>query len=142
MYPDEMKAGLIKGVEFCGTQFEYLKRGSKARPAGYHIDIKRVSAWKEPRQMNVWLWNMVDLLDELDRDMERLAECKESDSVMMAFRQNPGNCTNYWGCMFHDYCMSWDNPLQQCFEPPLGFREEFWDPREMETTNKMKLEWK
>ncbi len=142
MFPEEMQAGLIKGVEFCGTQFEHLKKGSKLRPAGYHIALQRVPAWKSLGQMNTWLWNTVDLLDSLDIDMDRLIDCKESDSVMMAFRQNPGNCTNYWGCMFHDYCMSWTNPLQHCFEPPLGFKTEFWDPREMETTNKMKLEWK
>lgn len=142
MYPDEMKADLIKGVEFCGTQFEYLKKGSKDRPAGYHIGFKRVPAWKTPKQMNTWLWNTVDLLDDLDRDMDRLSHCRESDHTMMAFRQNPNSCTKYWGCIFHDYCMSWDNPLKYCEEPPLGFRQEFWDPREMETTNKMDLEWK
>lgn len=142
MYPDEMKAGLIKGVEFCGTQFEYLKKGSKNRLAGYHVGFTRVPAWKTPKQMNVWLWNTVDLLDDLDRDMDRLSHCKESDSVMMAFQQNPGNCTKYWGCVFHDYCMTWGNPLRYCFEPPLGYRVEFWDPREMETTNKMNLEWR
>jgi len=142
MYPEEMRAGLIKGVEFCGTQFEYLKRGSKDRPAGYYTNFKRVPAWKSPEQMNVWLWNTVDLLDDLDRDMDRLFHCRESDPVMQAFRMNPESCTKYWGCVWHDYCMTWSNPLQHCFEPPLGFRQEFWDPREMETTNKMNLEWR
>ena len=122
MFPEEMQAGLIKGVEFCGTQFEHLKKGSKLRPAGYHIALQRVPAWKSLGQMNTWLWNTVDLLDSLDIDMDRLIDCKESDSVMMAFRQNPGNCTNYWGCMFHDYCMSWTNPLQHCFEPVLDLK--------------------
>jgi hypothetical protein len=141
MYPDEMRNGLIRGVEFCGTQFEYLKKGSKNRSAGYHIALQRVPAWKSPSQMNKWLWNTVDLLDSIDRDMERLMDCKEDDPVMMAFRQNPGNCTNYWGCMFHDYCMAWENPLRYCSEPPLGFKVEFWDPRKIKTTNKMDLEW-
>jgi len=142
MYPEEMKAGLIKGVEFCGTEFNFLKRASKLRPAGYNIGFQRVPAWKNNKAMSVWLWNTVDLLDDLDNDMERLFDCKEEDAVMMAFRQNPKSCTNYWGCPFHDYCLTWSNPLHHCFEPPIGFRQEFWNPTEIETTNKMNLEWK
>ena len=142
MYPDEMKAGLIKGVEFCGTSFKYLKKGGSVNPQGYVIAFKRVPAWKSPKQMNIWLWNTVDLLDDLDRDMDRLSSCREDDPVMMAFRMNPNSCADYWGCAFHDYCLTWQNPLRHCFEPPIGFKEEFWDPREMKTTNKMDLEWR
>lgn len=142
MYPEEMEAGLIKGVEFCGTSFKYLKKGGSVNPQGYNINFKRVPAWKSPKQMNVWLWNTIDLLDDLDRDMDRLMHCKELDPVMQAFRQNPASCSKYWGCAFHDFCITWQNPLQHAFEPPLGFKEEFWDPRKMETTNKMKLEWR
>jgi len=119
-----------------------LKRGSKDRPAGYYTNFKRVPAWKSPEQMNVWLWNTVDLLDDLDRDMDRLFHCRESDPVMQAFRMNPESCTKYWGCVWHDYCLSWGNPLRHCYEPPLGFRQEFWNPIEMETTHKMDLEWR
>ena len=132
----------VEGVEFCGTCFEYTTRNSKLRPAGYHINFLRVPAFKTPDQMNVWLWNVNSYLDEIERQLDWLSHCKESDSVMMAFPMNTNSCTKYWGCMFHDYCISWPNPLKRCFEPPLGFKEEFWDPREMETTNKMDLEWR
>lgn len=142
LFPEEREAGLVKGVEFCGTSFKYLKRGGKVNPQGYSVEFKRVPAWKSPSQMNVWLWNTLDLLDDLDRDMDRLSHCKSSDPVMQAFRQNPNSCTNYWGCPFHDFCMSWSNPLQYTDVPPLGFHQEYWDPREMVTTNKMELEWR
>ncbi len=142
MYPDEMEAGLIKGVEFCGTSFKFLKRGGKVNPPGYTIQFKRVPAWKSSSQMNVWLWNTLDLLDDLDRDMDRLMHCKIGDSVMQAFRQGPNHCVSYFGCEFHDYCMTWHNPLTEAHTPPLGFMEEYWDPRQMKTTNKMKLEWR
>ena len=131
----------VLGVEFCGTCFEYLKRGSAQRPAGYHTSFLRVPAFKTPEQMNTWLWNMVDLLDDLDREMDRLSECQENDTVLMAFPMNTTSCTDYWGCQFHDYCMSWSNPLQRCDEPPLGFKIEFWNPADMKTTNKKDLEW-
>jgi len=138
MYPIEQ----VIGVEFCGTQFEYLKRASKERSAGYHVTFQRVPAFKSPDQMNVWLWNVNDAYDNIERELDRLSHCKEEDPVMMAFPINPQSCTKYFGCMFHDYCLSWPNPLQRCYEPPLGFVQDFWDPRTLETTNKMNLEWK
>jgi hypothetical protein len=138
MYPIEQ----VIGVEFCGTQFEYLSRGSKDRAAGYHVTFQRVPAFKSPDQMNVWLWSVNDACDNIERELDRLSHCKEDDPVMMAFPINPQSCTKYFGCMFHDYCLSWPNPLQRCYEPPLGFVQEFWDPRTLETTNKIDLEWK
>jgi len=132
----------VLGIEFCGTCFEYLKRGSKARDAGYHITLQRVPAFKTPDQMNAWLWTVNNLYDDVTRDFDRLSNCTEDDAVLMAFQMNPESCGKYWGCIFHDFCISWPNPLQRAAEPPLGFREEFWDPRNMKTTNKMDLEWK
>jgi len=137
MYPIEQ----VLGVEFCGTGFEYLKRGSKAREAGYHVNFLRVPAFKPPSQMNVWLWTVNELYSELEREMDRLMHCKEEDTVMMAFPLNDTSCTEFWGCQFHDYCQSWPNPLARCAEPPLGFRVEHWNPSEMETTYKKDLEW-
>ena len=132
----------VLGIEFCGTGFTFLKRGSSARSAGYHVTFKRVPAYKTPEQMNVWLWNIVNLLDELDREMDCLFHCKEEDTVLMAFGMNPKSCSAYRGCPFHDYCLSWSNPLQRCYEPPLGFKVEFWNPSEVESTVKKDLEWR
>ena len=132
----------VLGVEFCGTCFEYLKRGSAARPQGHHISFMRVPAYKTPGQMNTWLFTVVTLVEEIERDMDRLSHCSEHDEVLQAFRMNPESCTKYYGCAFHDYCQSWQNPLWRCEEPPLGFQVEFWDPTEMKTTNKKDLEWK
>jgi hypothetical protein len=132
----------VLGVEFCGTAFEYLKKGSKDRPAGYHASFLRVPAFKTPDQMNVWLWTVNHYIDEIESEMGRLGNCKLDDPVLMAFPMNTNSCTKYWGCAFHDYCISWPNPLQKCEEPPLGFRTEFWDPSAMDTRNKMNLEWR
>lgn len=131
----------VLGVEFCGTGFEFLLRGSKDRPAGYHATLRRVPAYKTPEQMNVWLWNVIDILDDIEREMDRLSHCREDETVMMAFQLNPKSCTDYRGCPYHDFCLSWSNPLQHCYEPPIGFREEFWNPSEMDTTNKKDLSW-
>jgi len=137
MYPIEE----VLGIEFCGTAFTYLTKGSKARSAGYHIDLLRVSAWKTAEQMNNWLWLINDIIDNIERDFDRLSHCKDSDNVLMTFPMNPESCTKYWGCQWHDYCLSWENPLRRCQEPPLGFHYEFWNPSDIITTNKINLEW-
>lgn len=135
MFPIEQ----ILGVEFVKTGFEYLQRGSAARPAGYYATTRRIPAFKSPDQMNTWLWTVNDLLDELDRDMDRLSQSKESDAVLMAFRMNPKSCTSYRGCEFHDYCLAWQNPLRRCQEPPIGFITRWWNPAEREATVKKDL---
>ena len=138
MFPIEQ----VLGIEFCGTGFEFLMRGSKGRSAGYHATLRRVPAFKTPEQMNVWLWNVNCILDAIEIEMERLHHCHEEDTVLMSFPMNPKSCTDYRGCPYHDFCLAWQNPLRQCYEPPLGFITEFWDPSAMNTTNKKDLEWR
>ena len=137
MFPMEQ----VLGIEFCGTGFTFLKRGSKNRPAGYHCTLRRVPTFKTPEQMNTWLWLINRLLDELEEEMDRLHHCQESDPVLMAFPMNPHACTDFFGCPYHDYCLAWQNPLQNCYEPPLGFKIEYWDPSAMDTRNKKDLKW-
>lgn len=129
----------ILGVEFDKTGFEYLKKGSVNRPAGYYATTRRVPAFKSPEQMNTWLWLANTLLDEIERDMDRLTYCTEGDDVLMTFRQNPKACSDYRGCEFHDYCLAWQNPLRRCYEPPLGYTQKFWDPSAREATVKKDL---
>lgn len=137
MYPIDQ----VDGVEFYKIGFEYLQRSSRNREAGYNCTIRKIPAFKRPDQMNTWLWLVNDILDEIDRDLDRLSHSTDGESVLQAFRQNPKSCTNYGGCPFHDFCLGWQNPLRRCQEPPLGFRQEFWDPSKIETVNKFNLEW-
>jgi hypothetical protein len=58
---------------------------------------------------------------------------------MMCFPMNPTNCTKYFGCKYHDYCMSWPNPLQRCEEVPYGMKIEYWDPSAEEAKHTFKL---
>jgi hypothetical protein len=138
MFPIET----VLGIEFCGTGFAYLSRGSANRPAGYHATLRRVPAFKSPDQMNVWLWTVNQLLDDIDRDMDRLYHCTDNDEVLMAFSMNGTSCTDYRGCQYHDYCCCWSNPLRSCEKPPLGFIQEFWNPAEKELKVKKDLEWR
>lgn len=131
----------VLGMEFYGVGFTYLSRGSANRGPGHHATFRKVPAFKTPDQMNSWLWTVNSLYSAVEREMERLAHCKEDDSVLMAFPMNGTSCTDYRGCEFHDYCLAWQNPLQQCAEPPLGFRVEYWDPSKREATVRKDLTW-
>lgn len=129
----------VLGIEFCGTGFAYLSRASKNRPAGYHVTLRRIPAFKSPDQMNIWLWTVNDIWDKIYIEFDKLSQCKESDQVMMAFPINPTSCTDFRGCPYFDYCISWANPLINTYEPPLGFIQDFWNPADMDTTNKLDL---
>jgi hypothetical protein len=117
LYPKEK----VWGVEMNGTFF--LKTMKK---------FKRVPARRNMEMMNVWYWTALDHMYKLDWEMSRLAECKKEDPVMMCFPMRSTSCTNWFGCAYHDFCMVWANPLQHCYEPPMGFRQKYWDPREDE----------
>ena len=131
----------VLGVEFCGTGFAYLKRGSANSPPGPRISLRRVPAFKTPDQMNSWLWTVIDLLNDIEREMDRLYHCSDNDAVLTAFPMNGKSCTDYRGCIFHDYCLSWQNPLQHIDSPPLGFKQEFWNPANLDTRVKKNLEY-
>jgi hypothetical protein len=135
MFPIEQ----VLGVEFYGVGFVYLSRGSANRSAGYHATFKKAPVYKTPEQMNTWLWNVNRLCDDIDYEMQLLDQCKEGDDVMTAFPMNPKSCTSYRGCPYFDFCMSFQNPLQRCGEPPTGFETSFWRPDEKASKNIMNL---
>jgi len=112
----------VQGVEISGTFFKKTKAPL--------FDFKRLQCWKTPRQMRMWFANMGRHLLSLEREFDLLNDESDSDEVMLSFYQNPISCNNYFGCEFHDYCCTWNNPLRNADEPPLGFVQEFWDPRD------------
>lgn len=131
----------VLGVEFDGCGFEYLSRGSRARPAGCYSILKRVPAFKSKQEMNVWLWLVNELYDRIEIEMDKLSRCKEGDNIMQAFPLSPNSCSKYRGCPFFDLCINWPNPLRRCQEPAMGFKQEFWDPTTIKSRNKLNLEW-
>lgn len=126
LYPmEEVKGVMVNGVGFLKTKLDHI----------------RLPQWRTPRQMQVWLWNTLEQLNLIDAEMERLTECRDSDEVMMAFPMNPTSCDNWFGCPYLDFCTTWSNPLRKCAEPPMGFKIEFWNPRERKSTHQMELKW-
>lgn len=117
IYPREQ----VWGVEVNGTIFSKKD-----------IKFQRVPARRTISGMESWYWNAIDWCDAIMLEYARLERCRECDTTLRAFPMNTENCTKYFGCTYHDYCMAWANPLSRCDEVPMGMKVEFWDPREEE----------
>jgi len=127
LYPQER----VWGVEVSGTFFLKTK-----------INFARVPCRASMPMLNAWLYDVNNWLDRFEADVDRLmTEDSEASPVMASFPRNPLSCTNYYGCEYHPFCLSWANPLQHLDDIPMGFYQEFWDP-EKTTEDKDLLEEK
>lgn len=86
---------------------------------------------KNLSQMQAWLTSQTNWYDALKYDMQYLLEQETTESAALrCFPMNPNACFNYGRkCAYFDFCSAWSNPLTRCAEPPLGFKQEVWDPR-------------
>jgi hypothetical protein len=126
LYPPER----VWGVEINGTFFQKKENKYLRVPARRNLDMMQAS-----------YWNVVHVMHQLDFDMNLLFnEASDSDAVMMCFAMNPTNCTKYFGCRYHDFCLAWPNPLRRCEEVPLGFKTEYWDPSLEDAKHRFNLE--
>jgi hypothetical protein len=121
LYP----ADEVWGVEISGTIFQKPK-----------IDFIRVPCRASLPMLNAWLADVNRWIGRIEEDIDRLLGTDRGEhDVMTAFPRNPTACTDYYGCEYHPFCMSWPNPLTQIDVLPIGFFQEYWDP-EAETEDK------
>ena len=126
LYPSEE----IDCVEMNAVFFPNVKKKPDSEKIMHRFEIKRTM-----QQMQSWMNNTRYYLWELDREYALLEDAKESDEILSAFPIRDTSCLNYFRlCSYHDFCCAWRNPLQYAFEPPIGFKEEFWDPTEQPAT--------
>lgn len=119
----------IEGVIVSGTFF--------GRSASSTVDFLRLKIKKSLSDMQQWLANVRFWINWFKQEFINLQKVKTTDIVMTAFPMNTESCTKYYGCPYHDLCTSWANPLRQSEKIiPVGFKEEYWDPREFEKTAK------
>lgn len=120
--------GDTAGVEMNISIFQKTKPG-----------FSRVLIQKGINAMNLWLWEVNYWFDEISQHMDRLSNITEDDNIMTAFPRRTENCGGYGGCSYHDFCCNWANPLRHMGNMPVGMKQEFWDPRNVETTHKMEI---
>ncbi len=124
LYPEADVDGIwVNGAGFLKTKF----------------DFQRLPVKKTREQMQVWLDTVNFWFNRLNMELKLLEDCSDKDNTLLAFPLNPSGCDKYFGCAYLDYCMAWPNPLRECDEVPLGFKQEFWDPSKKVPTTKMDL---
>ena len=130
LFPTEM----VDGITFRGSIFKKVKKAWAQLGAGEKLtvqppyDFMEVPVKRSPDQMTNWLWHVQLYLDQIAFCFEMLNECSDNDDIMTTFPMYPTSCTKWFGCEYLDFCQAWQNPLQRCYEPPLGYIEEHWDP--------------
>jgi len=133
MYPIDQ----VKGVQINGIAF------IKAKATAGRNEFKRIAVWRTMKQMENWLWVANQRVDKVMFEMDNLSKCTEDDPILYAFPMCDRNCTKYFRiCPYHDFCLTWGNPLRHAKQPPLGFKIERWDPEEKESKHQMTLEMK
>jgi hypothetical protein len=129
----------VGGVTVNGAIFRKVKQAweaihqNKHSPYDLPYEFHRVDCAKTLGQMNIWAWNTMTWVDQLIHNFKELLKCTEDESVLCSFPMRTTSCTDFFGCVFHDYCMAWTNPLRVAHEPPLGFIEKHWDPSRIDT---------
>jgi hypothetical protein len=111
----------VWGVEINGAVFT----------KGKIAEFPRMPVRKTLPMLAAWLHLAEHYYDSIMKDYDLLLKQDADDEAMKCFWQNTEACSSYSGCVYKDFCVSWPNPLQRCHELPVGFKVEFWDPREM-----------
>jgi hypothetical protein len=119
----------VKGVVINGAVFKKTKAPTFAFP--------RAPVYKRPEQLQGWLQHTQLRAKQLQTEFEILSGSSDSDPVLDAFPLRPVSCTKFFGCPYHAFCVAWQNPLQHCESVPLGFVQEWWDPRRDEVSTKV-----
>lgn len=134
----------IDGIEFDGVLFKKTvpcKIPKHPEDCLRHFELKRSLIYKTKKQMNLWYYLMTHRLNMMRKDFELLSQSTENDPVLIAFPCREHSCHNFYGrtCAYLDFCLHWNNPLQKLGEPPLGFKEEHWNPLEEESKINLEL---
>ena len=113
--PEEVEGVIINGAVFNKTSRKFPR---------FPI-IRSNEMWE------MWIYEANHWWNYLEMNMRHLYETSASDRVMVAFPRNSASCSKF-GCKHPQLCCFKANPLQRIETPPLGYKVDFWDPRERE----------
>jgi len=136
-----MQVGLYLHVLYYITDDYKEVWGAKVNGAIFRskdVGLIRIPVRKTPGQLQNWLDTFNFFVTNIERDIERLLSFQDGDMGSI-FHMNPTSCCHYGTCKFHDLCTSWDNPLEHCEKPPMGFEVRWWNPKDVEKENAKKI---
>jgi len=99
--------------------------------------FRRIPIRKSEKMLQAWLEQANYWIDQIEHEMELLAEDSPSNPVMLAFQPASAACAqSFGGCDHPHVCAHQANPLQRLDRIPADHKIEYWDPREREKTAK------
>jgi len=125
----------VHGVVINGAFFHdppKLRRDGQPYANSSDNEFHRVPVRMALQQMEAWHQDILQWMDRIEEDHDRLSHQSEGDAVLHAFQKNTESCTRYGICPFLNQCSIWSNPLQHLQDVPRGFKIELWDPRDKE----------
>lgn len=104
-------------------------------------DFIRVPVRRSIQMLDSWYANIIEWVGSYYDDLNALSVANTETNSLHCFRQNTTSCTDYFGCSYYPFCISWSNPLRYIDNVPVGFIVEHWDPRKtIEDKAKYKVE--
>lgn len=126
--PEDVWGARINGAVFRKPP-KMKADGTPYAGGGKGNEFLRVPIRKTQEMMEQWLFTANHWAASVRGEFAELETCLEDDPVMSAFPMNTESCVHYGSvCQFHDFCINWPNPLRKCGQPPLGFKEQHWNP--------------
>ena len=99
-------------------------------------EVIRIPVRRNLTQIEAHIGMVNRAVDNLETDMEILADTSPDHRTLVAFPENPNGYCGAYGCRFPMFCGVVPNPLQKCQEPPIGYKVEHWNPSDREKTAK------
>jgi len=122
-HDSEVYGAIVNGTFFYKTKIEFLR--TPVRPPNKHV--------------RAWLWDLNYWITALKEERAFLNAATSADDVLTCFPRNPGACTQFSTCEFHDMCVAWQNPLAELHRKPDEIQVKWWDPRDYEKTARVVL---
>lgn len=100
-------------------------------------DFQRERVQRSTESLRNWYNTVSHLINGIEDNFALLAEEGEHSGAQVSFPQNPVSCGSYGGCQFYDLCLGGINPIRLAQEgqPPIGYKQYWWNPLEGETKN-------
>lgn len=97
-----------------------------------NFDFLRIPVRKSGAQLQANIAQLNHWWDYLEWNKDQLCKTEQDSPVLQAFPPNDASCAKF-GCRFYPHCQK-ANPLAEYGSaPPIGYKEEFWDPTKRDT---------
>ncbi len=93
-----------------------------------HEGFRLIPIEKTVEASDEWLWETQEEISNVKQNRLREEALEGSNLPFMpAYPKNTQYCSHYSGCPYLDICKGAQNPMS-IQEPPMGYKEEFWEP--------------